>query len=384
MHCALVCLVLSIYLENVAIVCAKLEPSKSTSKVGSHYKTATNFKRAAIDKRLQVREGQLESFSSDATGLGDMSATDNGQPIQKRSLVGLVADSSSFSSKERGETAVPTILRSRRPIVIRRRHFQPTSSSIDHHLSQAYLLNRWPRLEIQSRHREDDWENLGEPVEASIEDDQEAAATIEQRLLSQRLAPFVRKNRQLGTIVISRRTAEELLEAPPAIQMDSLPATRIGQPAIEKINKQQDSQGDEHIDEHNFPLLGEFGSRVSLLTTRKTQPSAANHLYSFSTPAYLQTVTGVVGGGRTKNSMLYPWSMAEDLMEDAEPVTSSAQIMSRSLINQLKGFKEEHVKNKELADEDEPPNGHTDATVLVMDLNSNFLPRVARNSFMSR
>lgn len=376
MQYALVFLVISLSLMD-ELRCARLDTS-ATSQLGPNKTKA--LKRTG-SKRVTKRDGQLESFSLDSFGLGDMQAADSKLTIGKRSLVGLIADSSSSSLKELQTGAgsrrkrIPARKRSQ-PIVVR----HPTSA--DHHLSRAYILDRWPRNDysIHSRLGEElveplQWENNAELAEDERESPAESTV-FGSRLSS--LSPFVRKNRQLGPIIISHRAAEELLDPPAPIEDAGDPSETAD---LESKHVKHNS-GEEHNEPTDFPLLGEFGSRVSLLTTRKAQPT--NRRYSFSNPSYMPAN----GGRRTREDLLRPWPITGDLLDDSEPVSSSAQILSRSLLNQAwkqhrgAAGNDDDMKDGPSVDEDESAGGQSDATDMVLDINSNYLPRIARNSLM--
>lgn len=376
---ALVILVISLNLMD-EVRCAGLDTS-ATGRLGRNKTTA--LKRTG-SKRLMKRDGQLESFNLDSFGLGDMQATDSKLTIGKRSLVGLIPGSSS-SSLEESQTGAG--LRRKRiparkisqPIVFR----NPVRDQ--QHLSRAYILDRWPRRDYRIHSRLGDelvdplqWDNDGQLG------DGEQESPAESRVFGSRskgLSAFVRKNRQLGPIIISHRAAEELLDAPAPLE-DS--ADTLETADLESKHVKQ-SLSEEHNESADFPLLGEFGSRVSLLTTRKTQPT--DRRYSFSNPSYMPSLATTVGGGHVTEDLLGPWPITEDLLEDAEPVSSSAQILSRSLLNQVRkqrkgaiGIGEEI--NGVGIDEDESASGQTDATDAVLEINTNYLPRIARNSLM--
>lgn len=373
----LIMLMISIHMPHVV----KLEPV--TSEIVRSGETKTASQNSAGHRRFIRGQGQLESFSADSTGLGDLEADGNLQKtINKRSLVGVIASSSNIASKgQRAATSEPDhpaakIARSQ-PIIV------PQPSRAD--LSRAYLLDRWPNLraaDIHSRRhgviKPSHWSERGEPISSSStsyesdEEDQESLSG--QRLIDTRiksLDSILRKNHQ--PIIIARRTAEELLEPAPFDEDMTEGAESV------TFNQNDKQVSTNHHDMASFPLLGEFGSHVSLLTTRKMQPSSRG--YSVSSPGYIHKFGAAAKGNEEELSPI-----TEDLLDEAEPVSSSAQILSRYLMNRV----EEQMKKADNGEglsryggefnEDESQDANVATEVVHLD--SNYLPRVARATFM--
>lgn len=363
---ALVMLIMSIHMPHVVI----LEPA--TSETGRSNGTKTVSRNSAAGHRRFIRgQGQLESFSADSTGLGDLEATDNLlKSINKRSLVGMIAASSIESSKGQqaatSEQSGAKIARSQPNIVQ-----QPSQAD----LTRAFLLGRWPNSQapviLSKRHamiKPSRWTERIEPL-TSYESDEDDQDSLSEQQPTDSLDSILRKSHQ--PIIITRRTAEELLEPPGPFDED---LTEGAESVAFNSNHKQTSPGHQH-GLASFPLLGEFGSHVSLLTTRKMQPSTRG--YPVSSPSYVHRM-----GVAAKSNEQELWPIAEDLLDEAEPVSSSAQILSRSLMNQVRGQmnkadnSEEQLRYGSEANEDESQD--TTIAAEVSNLNSNYLPRVAR------
>lgn len=291
---------------TIAMTTARgVPPSNALTKPNDSNKNGLSSGRS--DARSSFPSGQPETFSSKATGLGDLAATDSLKKMNKRSsMFGNRRDSYLDIEPSLGE---------------RRESFGRASAGARAHLAfgagieapYRSLMASMPGKQLYALHRMS-------PTQVSSSSGGSGSL--------------------MGPIVITRRT-EELLEPP-----------------VSKITELQLEEDDQP---EKFPLLGEFGSRVSFITTRKAQPSNQLDLDS----DYLQD-----GEDKADLSLAYQ-------MDDVEPVSSQV------LINPAKLRKTDDLMHSSHLQQPVPTrivlDGDNEKTVRIMDyMDPNYIPRFAR------
>lgn len=268
-------------------------------------------KRRVMKSIPSARGGQLEAFSTDWTGLGDLEASDALKKMNRRSLANNNL----------------------------RKHYSPSH----HRYQPTSILSK--RAQLYSLQQ----------VETPATD------------------------RILGPILLSRRTNEDLLPEP-----------EPEQDGLMDLNNEDK--------ETTFPLLGEFGSKISLLTTRKMEPSNGGGTFgglgsyraSIGMPPISEVWTSG-GSGDDGVSMNENELMAED---EAIPVSSQVLISPQQL-NSMR----DSVENAIMAASGEPAGAGVEndgsravrlrlaqvkpeVDSIMESLSSNYLPRIARKVMM--
>lgn len=302
-------------------------------------------------RNQQDKVGQLESFSFKATGLGDLGASDDLKKMNKRSP----PSSSSSRSTTLGFDLDNDTLADLQPFIEKRR------KSI---VRNSRLIRRDPF-----------GRDVG--IRALIENDQQEQQAVEaakELLRLNRMSPgnliepipFV-KNKEpelyalqkvlpraankFKPIVLARRTKESL---DPSNDLEE-------EPAGDDSGNQQFVFSQEHFGPQS-PRIGEFGSKVSLLTTRKVQPNSADSFDIIATY-----------GGQEFNE-------EDTSAEESEPILSQILLSPRpnDRATNLKKDSKDCVDDKET--KKATSGGTTEPGFMFsMDqVDQNYLPRIAR------
>lgn len=235
-----------------------------------------------------VRRGQLESFNFGSTGLGDLEASDSLKKINKR------------SSSDRANTNTKN---------------QAEYDDCDQNSSSP--MKKWHKVKVVRAERQLSKRVDGRQQEfgANTEQNRQARLYPLRQVVGRSLVqPLVAR-----PIVITRRTGE--LMEPPADSAD---------------------------EQQQFPILGEFGSRVSLLTTRKVQPRLfANDL--------------------------------GELVASSDELEVSQNNEAKNIGSHIFFTNPHHVDmDASLSIRDQPSLEETGSVESMLDVNPNYLPRIAR------
>lgn len=213
-----------------------------------------------IKSRQLKKTGQLESFSSNAIGLGDLEDQDEWKKMTKKRNGQLI----NYNDVDDiyNELLKQLIEKRRKEILYKQ---------------QQYLLRKTRFFDKRNKHIDD--VNEGE-LQATYRPIAVSSTNNHQRAVvdSQLVEP----------ILITRRT-EEFLD--PQL-------FNYQQPVNSVVSKSH--LFDEQAITQQQPIVGEIGSKVSLLTTRKTQPEHFNHNYGFS--FYRPTSRFYSNNGQSSNS----------------------------------------------------------------------------------
>lgn len=315
--------------------------------------------------------GQLESFSSDATGLGDLEAQDELKKMTKRSY------NQDFYYNE---LLKHLIEKRRKDILFEKQNLlrQNLPESKTKILKQLLLTDSLPSLSDHYHH------HLAgsRPTEAFINDGANYHKRSHQHQLFalQKTFPATGGDNQLVEPILITRRTEEFLD--PQLfnyqqPVDSAPTSQ--QKFYEPTLTRQQQQ----------PLIGEIGSKVSLLTTRKTQPEEFN--YNYGGINYYKPTTRFYGqpeefysnaeqqqyratGPNKISSLLNQNQLLEEDEDDSEPVTSQALISPRPR-PRIDHDNRDRGQEKQIEETVSFINPHL--------INNNYLPRIAR-AFMRR
>ena len=276
--------------------------------------------------------GQLESFSSETTGLGDMEGQDSLKKMIRRSVVKM-AD---------GQATPSPAMRS---VELQRRLLD-------------YFL--WRKQQLQQQQQQQQQQRAASKATTSPRRVRFGRTQLKMGPsgvsligLRRRMGQQVQKQRRTvrsepvrpaAAILVSRRTAETLLDKTP--------------PANVHETRQVSAAADGATDEANFPLMGEFGSRISLLTMRKSQPGAEE-----STIGTSFWPTGNDNDNR--------WPMAAGELPAPRDGASGAEAMTKY------GFISDNVDGQLDAQQVPAPPNRQDESI-ISDGNPNYLPRIAR------
>lgn len=342
-------LVLSIALSvflNCVSSSVVMNGERNTSSGQSRERTIERSIHTRQRRNQQDKMGQLESFSFKATGLGDLEASDALKKMNRRSspstTLGIDLDNDTFANLQ------PLIEKRRKSIV-----------------RNSRLIRRDPY-------------GRGVGIKALIENDQQERQAVEaaRELLSLNKMslvnllqpiPFVQNKEpqlyalqkvlptpanKIKPIILARRTKESL---DPSNDLND-------EPAGDDSGHQQFVFSQEHLTPSGrSSTIGEFGSKVSLLTTRKVQPNSADNFDIIATY-----------GGQEFNE-------EDTSVEESEPITSQILISPRPNVRLTDSKKnpEDCVDDKETK---KAMSGTTEPGFMFsMDqVNQNYLPRIAR------
>lgn len=297
------------------------------------------------ERRSQIPRGQLETFSSKATGLGDLEASDALKKMNKRS---------GAMVKYYDENADP--LDDFRPLMEKRRKSIVRNSRLNRRdlFGRGIDLNSLienGRREQQAVEAARDLIKLRQILPRNVQPITSIESKEPQLYAIQKVLPPKRI-----PIILTRRTKEQL--------------DPTGEPNMDedkRIEVNSNLQIDSHEEQpaagnHNYtPLVGEFGSKVSLLTTRKVQPDSVDNFDIISTY-----------GGQEFNE-------EDTSVGESEPISSQMLINPRPnlIVATTQTSLEDCSSDKELKKTTGVDN-KTDDAVSENRSNQNYLPRIAR------
>lgn len=290
----------------------------------------------------QPKMGQLETFNFKATGLGDLEASDALKKMSRRS-VGTIFAFDNDNNYQLNDLR-PLMEKRRKSIVRKLNRRDPLGRVVD---LRALIENgKREQQAVEAARNLFKYHRISSrDVQAinAVENKEPQLYTL-QRVLPPKLEP----------IILTRRTEEQI---DPSVE-PNVDDDQAGKAANQHLDfqEEQPTAGSQNYS----PTVGEFGSKVSLLTTRKIQPNSVDNFDIIATY-----------GGQEFNE-------EDTSVEESEPISSQLMINLRPNLRASTTEKslEDRVRNEGIKkpNADEQP----DDTPSVDRTNQNYLPRIAR------